>query len=127
MKIEVLPSAAEVAGRGAAFFAAEVRLNPRLVVALPTGRTPIAMYQRLAFERKAGNFHLGVATTFNLDEVLLPQSAPQTFFQFMTRYAWEPLGVARDRRFIPNGGATDPPRRCGSDRSRGDQRGAGGG
>ena len=81
MKIEVLPSAAEVTGRGAAWFSAEVRANPTLVAALPTGRTPIAMYQRLAAERRAGSFDLSRATVFNLDEVLLPKSSPQTFFQ----------------------------------------------
>lgn len=112
MKIEVLPSAAEVAGRGAALFAAEVRANPTLVTALPTGRTPIAMYQKLAAERTAGNFDLSRAITFNLDEVLLPRSAPQTFFQFMTRYAWDPLGVLPERRFIPDGQAADPEEEC---------------
>lgn len=112
MKIEVLPSAAEVAARGAELFSAEVKAKPAIVAALPTGRTPIAMYQRLAAERAAGNFDLSRATTFNLDEVLLPKSSPQTFFQFMTRYAWGPLGVSPDRRYIPDGETADPEGEC---------------
>jgi glucosamine-6-phosphate deaminase len=70
------------------------------------------MYQRLAAERQAGRFDLGEAVTFNLDEVLLPRTAPQTFFQFMTRYAWDPLGVRPGRRFIPDGEAADPEGEC---------------
>jgi len=112
VRIEVLPSAAGVAARGAALFSALVRANPALVAALPTGRTPIAMYQKLATERTAGNFDLSRATTFNLDEVLLPKSSPQTFFQFMTRYAWDPLGVSSERRFIPDGASADPAQEC---------------
>ena len=112
MKIEVLPSAAAVAARGAALFSAEVRANPALVAALPTGRTPIAMYERLASERTAGSFDLSRATIFNLDEVLLPRSSPQTFFQFMTRYVWDPLGVPPGHRFIPDGETADPEGEC---------------
>ena len=70
------------------------------------------MYAILAERRKAGAFDLTQATTFNLDEVLLPRDMPQTFFQFMTRHAWEPLGVAPQRRFIPDGDAKDPEAEC---------------
>ena len=112
MNFEVLLTPAEVAQRAAFLFAEEVAANPRLVVALPTGRTPIEMYARLAESRRQGAFDLGQATTFNLDEVLLPRALPQTFFQFMMTHVWEPLGVAVDRRFIPNGESVDPLAEC---------------
>ncbi len=112
MRIEILPTAAEVAERGADLVAEAVRGNPRIVLALPTGRTPIEMYARLARRRRDGKFDLSLATAFNLDEVLLPRTVPQTFFQFMTRHAWEPLGVAPGRRFIPDGEAADPEAEC---------------
>ena len=112
MKIETLPTAAEVARRGASVFEARALARPALVVALPTGRTPIDMYKVLAARRKAGAFDLSRATAFNLDEVLLPRRMPQTFFQFMTRHAWEPLGIAPERRFIPDGETSDPEAEC---------------
>lgn len=112
MNLEVLLTPGDVAGRAASLFAEAVAVNPRLVVALPTGRTPIEMYARLAESRRQGAFDLGRATTFNLDEVLLPRAQPQTFFQFMTAHVWEPLGVAAERRFIPDGETTDPLAEC---------------
>jgi len=112
VKTLILPRAGDVARRGAALFEEAVRLNPALVVALPTGRTPIAMYETLAAERKAGRFDLAAATAFNLDELLLPKAVPQTFFQFMTRHAWGPLGLAPERRFIPDGETKDPEGEC---------------
>lgn len=112
MKIETLLTAAEVARRGASVLEAQALARPGLVVALPTGRTPIDMYEILAAKRKAGGLDLSRATAFNLDEVLLPRRMPQTFFQFMTRHAWEPLGIAPDRRFIPDGETRDPEAEC---------------
>jgi len=112
VKIEILPAAADVARRGAAAFEARVLAHPALVVALPTGRTPVDMYRMLAARKKEGGFDLSRATAFNLDEVLLPRRMPQTFFQFMTRHAWEPLGIPPDRRFIPDGEASEPEAEC---------------
>ncbi|MEO8362524.1 MAG: glucosamine-6-phosphate deaminase [Vicinamibacteria bacterium] len=112
MKIEILPSPGDVAERGASLLAGEVERNPRLVVALPTGRTPVEMYRLLAERRAQGRFDFSAATTFNLDEVLLPKAMPQTFFQFMLKHVWEPLGVAEERRFIPDGEAADPEAEC---------------
>ena len=83
-----------------------------VVMALPTGRTPIAMYKKLSAQRQAHQVDFVSATVFNLDEVLLPQHDPRTFFQFMTRHVWLPLGVGPERRFIPDGGAANPEAEC---------------
>ena len=112
MNVEVLLTAGDVTRRAALMFAEAVAADPRLVVALPTGRTPIEMYARLAESRRQGAFDLGQATTFNLDEVLLPRALPQTFFQFMMTHVWEPLGVAGERRLIPNGETLDASAEC---------------
>jgi glucosamine-6-phosphate deaminase len=113
VKFEILSSPAEVARRAASLLEQAVSTKPGLVLALPTGNTPIEMYRLLAEARKAGRLELNEAATFNLDEVLLPKSAPQTFFQFMTRHVWAPLGVPPERRFIPDGEAADPEAECG--------------
>jgi len=112
VKIEILKTAREVARRGAALFEGAAAQNPAIVVALPTGRTPIDMYAILAARRREGAFDLARATAFNLDEVLLPRKQPQTFFQFMTRHAWDPLGLSPERRFIPDGETKDPEAEC---------------
>lgn len=112
MKTEILPTAGDVARRAAHLFEAAAAAKPDLVVALPTGRTPIEMYALLAERRRAGALDLSRAWTFNLDEVLLPRSVPQTFFQFMTTHAWGPLGFAAERCDIPNGEAPDAEAEC---------------
>lgn len=108
MKIEILKTAADVARRAALLFQEAVKSRPDLVLALPTGRTPIEMYALLAQARREGALDVSQARCFNLDEVLLPRALPQTFFQFMTQHAWGPLGFAPERARIPNGEADDP-------------------
>ena len=44
--------------------------NPRLVLGLPTGRTPIPLYRELVRLHRAGRADFSRATTFNLDEFL---------------------------------------------------------
>jgi glucosamine-6-phosphate deaminase len=112
VKIEILKTAGEVSRRGAALFEAAAAAKPDLVAALPTGRTPIDMYAILAGLRKAGAIDTSRLTPFNLDEILLPRAQPQTFFQFMTRHAWGPLGLAPERCFIPDGETEDPEGEC---------------
>lgn len=112
MKTEILNSPGDVAARAADLVAAAVAAQPSIVLALPTGRTPVEMYRILAERRRTGALNLDQATSFNLDEVLLPKSSPQTFFQFMTRHAWGPLGISEERRFIPDSEAGDPEAEC---------------
>lgn len=112
MKTEILPTASDVARRAAHLLETAVAAKPDLVVAFPTGRTPVEMYALLADRRRAGAIDFSRVRAFNLDEVLLPRRTPQTFFQFMTAHAWEPLGLAPEHRDIPNGEASDPQAEC---------------
>ena len=48
MNVRVFDDAAGVAGAGADLIAEAVRAKPDLVLTLPTGRTPIAMYAEMA-------------------------------------------------------------------------------
>lgn len=112
MKVEILKTAADVAARGAFLFEEAVKEHPALVAALPTGRTPVLMYRLLAQKKRAGLFSLGRASVFNLDEVLSPPDEAHTFFQFMTKHVWEPLGVPLMGRHIPQGDTKDPEAEC---------------
>src|SRR5688572_21553721 len=42
--------------------------SPRAVLGLPTGRTPILLYDQLAEQHAAGALDFSQVTTFNLDE-----------------------------------------------------------
>jgi glucosamine-6-phosphate deaminase len=90
--------------------ASELAANPRLVLGLPTGRTPVALYDVLS--RLKADFWK--ATTFNLDEFLgIPPSHPGSYREFMERHLFQRINLSRDRINFLDGSAPDPDAECG--------------
>jgi glucosamine-6-phosphate deaminase len=112
VRVRVLANAEAVAQAAADLVAEAVRASPETVFALPTGQTPIPMYDELARRHAAGEIDLSRARAFNLDELALPPSDPRTFRSFMERHAGERIGLRRERCDIPNGAARDLEAEC---------------
>jgi glucosamine-6-phosphate deaminase len=108
----VLQDAAAVAQAAADALAEAVRADAEIVLALPTGRTPIPLYDELARRHAAGAIDLSRARGFNLDELALPRNDPRTFRAFMERHAWARTGLSRERGDIPDGSASDLDAEC---------------
>ncbi len=108
----ILDDSAAVARAAAGLLAEEVAAQREIVLALPTGRTPIPFYDELAARHAAGNLDLTRARGFNLDEIVLPGHDPRTFRAFMEQHAWGRTGLRRDRCDIPDGAAPDLEGEC---------------
>jgi glucosamine-6-phosphate deaminase len=111
-RVIVLDSAQEVARAAADVVAGAVAARPELVLALPTGRTPVPLYAELARRHREGLIDLGRARGFNLDELVLPREDPRSFHSFMEQHAWGHTGLRRDLGDIPDGGAPDLEAEC---------------
>ncbi|HZM50702.1 MAG TPA: glucosamine-6-phosphate deaminase [Vicinamibacteria bacterium] len=101
-----------MARAAADLLAEEVAAQREIVLALPTGRTPIPFYDELAARHAAGALDLTRARGFNLDELVLPRHDPRTFRAFMEQHAWGRTGLRRDRCDIPDGEAPDLEAEC---------------
>jgi glucosamine-6-phosphate deaminase len=112
MKTRVLESAAAVAAAAADHVAQAAAERPELTIALPTGRTPLPLYEELARRHAQGGGGLAQARGFNLDELVLPAGDSRTFRAFMERHAWERTGLRRERCDIPDGAARDLEAEC---------------
>jgi glucosamine-6-phosphate deaminase len=112
VKLRVLDNAEAVGGAAADSVAAAVAARPAAVLALPTGRTPIPLYDALAARHERGAIDLSGAHGFNLDELVLPAGDPRTFRSYMERYAWGRTGLNRERCEIPDGAAADLDAEC---------------
>ena len=108
----ILDDSTAVARAAADLLAAEVAAQREIVLALPTGRTPIPFYDELAARHAVGSLDLTRARGFNLDEVVLPRHDPRTFRAFMEQHAWGRTGLRRDRCDIPDGEAPDLEAEC---------------
>lgn len=105
MHIEIVADAPAVAARAADIICAAVRANPRAVLGLPTGGTPIATYAEIARRVAAGEADLSHATAFAIDEFAGGTVAtPGTNAEFLRRFVRFPLRALH----CPDPAAADP-------------------
>lgn len=103
------PSASSAAEAVASFLAECLAEDPGLVLGLPTGRTPIAMYRELVKLHQRGRVDFSSATTFNLDEFVgLPASHPGSYHAFMRAHLVDHVNLHPSRVHLPDGEARNP-------------------
>ena len=108
MRIKIFATPRAAARALAAAVAAALRDNPRLVLGLPTGRTPIPFYDALITLHRAGRVDFSRATTFNLDEFVgVDASNPSSYRAFMQRHLFDHVNLPRRRIHFLDGAARD--------------------
>jgi len=102
----------EMSQRAANIFASAVSKNPSGAYGFATGSTPIGMYEELV-KMQNKSFDLTKITAFNLDEYYpINQHDPQSYFFFMKKYLFDPVGLPISSTNIPSGAANDPVAEC---------------
>ena len=87
--------------------------TPKLVLGLPTGRTPVPFYAELVALFGAGRVDFSRATTFNLDEFVgLPSEDPAAYRAFMQRHLFSHVNLSAGRINFLNGAAHDTSAEC---------------
>lgn len=113
IRVRVYDTANALARALAQDIARRLAANPRLVLGLPTGRTPIPFYQDLVRLYCAHRVDFKRATTFNLDEFLgVDGDDPRSYRAFMQRHLFDHVNVPRRRIHFLNGAAADVAREC---------------
>jgi glucosamine-6-phosphate deaminase len=74
------------------------------VLGLPTGRTPIPLYEELVALYREGRADFSRATAFNLDEFVgIPGRDPRSYGAFMRRHLFDHINLPPGRRHVLNG------------------------
>lgn len=113
MNWEPFDSGESLSARAAELLLEGIRRHPGIVLGLPTGRTPIGMYDRVVQEcaREYRCFHDVV--TFNLDEYCgVPPEHAGSYFAYMKRHLFDHVDLDPSNTHIPNGIASDPEAEC---------------
>ena len=112
MDVVIARDAAELAATAAAVFRGRVRAQPALAMAVPAGRTPRRMYERLAALQATDPIDYSRMRVFSVDELCPPAPADGYFWrQVRTEFlAWASVDVARCRPFAVD--ATDLDAMC---------------
>jgi glucosamine-6-phosphate deaminase len=102
-----------LAARAATILLAALHGNSHAVLGLPTGRTPIGMYDRVIAECRREYHCFRDATTFNLDEYVgIPREHPGSYCTYMKHNLFEHVDIDPSRTHIPNGEARDLEAEC---------------
>jgi glucosamine-6-phosphate deaminase len=113
MRLSMYSTPEEVALVLARDIARRLTRNPRLVLGLPTGRTPIPFYRELVRLHRAGRVDFSQATTFNLDEFIgLPASDRHSYRAFMRQHLFDCVNLPARRAHFLDGMARDLDREC---------------
>lgn len=113
MRVRRFASARHAARALARAVASALEANPRLVLGLPTGRTPVQLYEELVRLYAAGRVDFNRATTFNLDEFLGVASSDESSYRtFMQRHLFDHINVSPRRIHFLNGLAADAAMEC---------------
>ncbi|HKK81227.1 MAG TPA: glucosamine-6-phosphate deaminase [Prolixibacteraceae bacterium] len=87
--------------------------NRPFVLGLPTGSSPLGIYNELVKMNKSGNVTFKNVTTFNMDEYIgIPREHPGSFHSFMWSNFFNHIDIKKENVNILNGNANDLEEEC---------------
>ena len=85
----------------------------KFVLGLPTGSSPVGMYNALVAACRAGRVSFKNVLTFNMDEYVgLPETHPESYHAFMARNLFDHIDCPKENIHILNGNAPDLAAEC---------------
>ena len=118
MRVIIQPDYEKASQWAAAYVARKIldfKAGPdrNFILGLPTGSSPIGMYNELAAMNKKGTVSFKHVTTFNMDEyVNLPKDHPESYHSFMWRHFFGQIDIPEENVNILNGNAPDLDAEC---------------
>ena len=99
--------------RSASIIAAQVVMNPKSVLGLATGSSPIGTYERLISWYRQGYLDFSLVHAVNLDEYKgLSQCDSQSYAYFMRDNLFDHINIKDENTHIPDGMALDTELEC---------------
>lgn len=113
MNILKFRSEEDFAQTGANLIASLLQSNPKAVLGMATGSSPVGVYAKLVEMHRKGNVSFAKASSYNLDEYVgLPEDHPQSYRSFMNQHLFDHIDIDLARTHVPNGNAPDLEAEC---------------
>ena len=113
MIISLCDDPQDVADLAAQRVADLLHASSRAVLGLPTGRTPILLYDLLAAQHAAGGLDFSEVQTFNLDEFVgIGQDHPGSYRSYMQKYLFDRVNLPAGQGHVLDGLAPDADAEC---------------
>jgi glucosamine-6-phosphate deaminase len=118
MRVIIQPNYEQVSKWAAAYVARRIldfqpSAKKPFVLGLPTGSSPLGMYNELAAMNKAGAVSFKNVITFNMDEYVgLPRDHPESYHSFMWRHLFSRIDIPQKNVNLLDGNAPDLDAEC---------------
>ena len=113
MKIIITKNYGELSDKAAEVVHGVVKQNPRAVLGLATGTTPLGLYAKMITDHRENGTDYSKVRTVNLDEYKgLPKTHEQSYAYFMRKNLFDGLGITSEQTNIENGTAKDEKAEC---------------
>ncbi len=113
LKVTVFRDERALARSLAERLASDLGRQPRQVLGLPTGRTPVRLYHELGTLHAHGHADFSQVTTFNLDEFWgIPATDSGSYRAFMEEHLFRRAGIRPEQINFLNGAAPDADDEC---------------
>ena len=113
MEVVICKTKEEASKLAADMITAQVKKNPKTVLGLATGATPVLMYNEMAKAVKAKQVSYKQVKSWNLDEYVgLPGTHDQSYRYFMNKNLFEKIDIKLSNTHVLNGMAKDPEKEC---------------
>ena len=109
MEIVICKTKEEASKLAAVMITEQVKKNPKTVLGLATGSTPVLMYNEMAKAVKAKKVSYKQVKSWNLDEYYgLRGTHDQSYRYFMNEHLFKKLDIKLSNTHVLNGLAKDP-------------------
>ncbi|MDQ0916853.1 glucosamine-6-phosphate deaminase [Paenibacillus sp. V4I5] len=113
MNLHIFQNQQELNEAGAGIITSLVQMQPKAVLGLATGGTPVGIYVELVKAYNKGRVSFKSVTTFNLDEYVgLPVDHPESYHAYMQQHLFAHIDLPAAAAHIPNGNSADLDAEC---------------
>lgn len=113
MKIIITKNYEEMSESAAEIMLGVVKQNPKAVLGLATGTTPLGLYAKMIAYYKENGTDYSQIRTVNLDEYKgLPKTHEQSYAYFMKKNLFDGLGIRSEQTNIEDGTAKEADEEC---------------
>lgn len=91
----------------------QVKRNPKSVLGLATGSTPLGVYAKLIEDYKENKTDYSHVVTVNLDEYIgLKKDHPESYYSFMHKNLFDHINLSEKHINLPDGLSSNPAEAC---------------
>lgn len=113
MRLIITKNYEEMSKVAAGEMAKDIRNNPKIILGLATGGTPIGMYKELIRMYNEEGLDFSKVTSINLDEYVgLEGEHDQSYRYFMNKNLFDHINIDKENTFVPNGLAKNIEEEC---------------